>query len=611
MKKWILFLLLISNVAFGGFFSSDIDSQNIDTVNIIKNAGAENGKSAWTNTGSGTFSTTVSNPIDGTTSFVWNPAAAADKLTSDGVRIPGKIEGVLCLGEIYYRGAGGADITLRVEDADGDEIKSVVISDAQTSNKRAFIEPICPSSTATVNDRTLNIELEAAGDANAITFDATWLGTKSLTRGAAITSESLTSPTLQNGTGLSASVNELIYTREGENFEGTWTLDTISGTGTDANPIFFVLPSSLTATINNVGVGSFRVIGNGRVNVTGSSEEVTVDLVNNSGSPLLRIIQSDGTVLNGNEVGAGDSISINYSIRVSEWIGSGTVNLLNNSTLNSNSKIRISGFSNTAIGSGTQSLEFDVEDYSIGITSNAGSGATIATVPSDGYYKIRAQIAWSGAPTTLVDLRIVEGASTIKTINNYAANTAQNMVVEDTIFLTKGQTIKIQKDSSGALTGINDSSRTFFTIERVADVSSEQAFGFGIADSINAGLTSKEFESEYAPTSSSATNVTVVGTRNAEFSQQGNRVTVSGNIRVSITGAGNASFRIDLPIPPNANFTGVDQGNGSGSMDNGANPFLSWAIEPVTGTSLVQFTTYASVASTNTDIRFIFQYSLD
>lgn len=90
--------------------------------NFVGNPGFELGTASWTNSGSGTFTTTTS-ATDvgfGTTAAVWHPAANLDALTSAQVTVPNGLTGTTsCHASIYWKRASGGAGAVRFQVIDG------------------------------------------------------------------------------------------------------------------------------------------------------------------------------------------------------------------------------------------------------------------------------------------------------------------------------------------------------------------------------------------------------------------------------------------------------------------------------------------------------------
>jgi|GEM_PF-6882695 len=143
-------------------------------TNIVDNAGAENGTSNWTNTGSGSFTTsTVAAEVAlGGQSFEWNADAASDTLESDAVSVDDYkiIKNRLCLMSFWYLG-GDANITAQVWDG-AEVITSIALEAAAEYTASGDITFVCPSTG------TLAVRFLASADAATIHVDDVFLGTR-------------------------------------------------------------------------------------------------------------------------------------------------------------------------------------------------------------------------------------------------------------------------------------------------------------------------------------------------------------------------------------------------------------------------------------------------
>jgi hypothetical protein len=81
----------------------------------------------------------------------------------------------------------------------------------------------------------------------------------------------------------------------------------------------------------------------------------------------------------------------------------------------------------------------------------------------------------------------------------------------------------VQKTGTNAQTGIDDTTRTFLIIRRLADFSANQPVGFGLATADNAGLLTY-----YKNTTVELDNEFTGGTRTCTVERIGNTVTITG-----------------------------------------------------------------------------------
>lgn len=167
MQKLIILALLISSLANAQF--SNTERQELGDVNLIENAGGENGLQRWTNSGGGTFATeSGANVAVGSRSFSWDASAASDTLTSKQQSIPVGLQNRFCYASFLYKG-GDANITAQVIDGSLTVLASKTLT-AQTDYSLSELSFTCPSSG------TVAFQLSAGSDAAILYLDQVFVG---------------------------------------------------------------------------------------------------------------------------------------------------------------------------------------------------------------------------------------------------------------------------------------------------------------------------------------------------------------------------------------------------------------------------------------------------
>ena len=503
MKNLGLLLLIFSTLAFGQ--RRGAVEQFSTSVNIVENPGGEFGKAKWSTTGSSTLTRSTSTKYLGKSSLLWDATAGAERLEGSLVDIPAALDGIFCEVEFFYSGAGGATITPQVVDGNGLDLTSaspMSITDATDVGRfvRARTGFICPDyQDVDTNKRKLQFRLLSAGDANPIYIDQVSIG----------------------------------YTKAGQGSAGGWkvydeSVVTVTGTGWSTTKGEFIpykdpVTNKWRLNFNLVGVTSSAARTTYQVTVDGVVFEAggIQSIAGSSNSAASYVISANPGLGNGDlNISHASSTTSTYS-----WSGDvaldskptwadfdGTVNLLNNSVLKSNAKFKIEGLDTTVIGAALQTIDYKtITDNVGGFTESAG----VITIPADGRYKITADV---GSTTTFggaTDMIVNLNNSTNEIIKSYIASVTDSLSISSTLKLSAGDQIRIQKNGS-AFTGFDAGARSFVTIERLPDITGESAFGFGLADADNAGLSVNIIEAgrkNYVLTDAgSNTNCTELGT---------------------------------------------------------------------------------------------------
>jgi len=462
--------------------------------NVVKNPGFEIGETNWNNTGTGAFATTVvaANVGFGDASGDWDASAAADKLTSDVQITPNGIAGSLCIAEMFYKGGGTSDITMRV--IDGSDVlipgfTEVVVTDAATSFKRIFSEFICPA-----EGTSMKFQLEAAGDAPNLYIDNVHVGTKGITRGAVITEWEDFTPVFSTDT--TWTINRAKLSQSGSNMlVDIAMVANVSGGG--AENIYLAIPKSTTVldTTTDMQIGE----GHLRPNAGGDAHDISV--IYDGTGWLMRTapLYSGSNRITDNTIVSGDNITLQLRIPIAEWVGQGTVNMLNNSVIGSSDKMSVFGL--TAVASTVSGVVKEITTWDTANLSLTGGGSfdgTTYTNASAGNYTIRASMRWGNAITaTDAVIYIYKNGVGIKRSHyDFAATGGPSMSADFDTDLVEGDLITIwvsQNSGGGEDTRVADEELTF-SVKRNSEISSESPLGFGLADAENAGLISNQTE---------------------------------------------------------------------------------------------------------------------
>ncbi len=149
-----------------------------------KNPDAEGGTNNWTVTGTGTFSTFTSTPINGLTSFRWDSDLIGDILRTDQIEIPEKFKGQSCQIEFSYSGLLASSDLIKPQVVDSSNVKlpgatyrnqlsiPTDFLQAQTGIVTRSIFFICPSSGTIAFEFNQTV----AGNPAIMDFDDVFIG---------------------------------------------------------------------------------------------------------------------------------------------------------------------------------------------------------------------------------------------------------------------------------------------------------------------------------------------------------------------------------------------------------------------------------------------------
>lgn len=561
MRFLLLSLFIFSNIAQAGFFTADIDTQSSSEVNIIKNSGAENGLSGWSEIGAGTFITSsVATDVGrGTTSFAMDMATGADSLESDGYLIPNDIAGTLCVAEMKYKGAGTADIIFTAEDADNTALGSTTIVNAETTFRRAYFTFICPASTGTTNERTVNVKLSTAGNPAAITFDSVFVGVKSLTEAGA-----------GGWKQYDDSIVDVTSGQAGWNYlEGRFVpyKDPVTGNWRLKFNMQANMGSTGTATVTFTIVGvTFDADFSQHVNASVASGATGVT------DELESILTAGGaSTISFNMTGitAYDRIYVHGDVALASkptWADfDGTVSLLNNSVIYSNAKFN--SYGTTAAGTFLNATYKEIDNFNTADIEGGGTfDGEFYTIPADGWYEFHAQARTNDVTTSAsstIGIQLQKNSTTVLATKEKETFGVEAFPGNSVLYLGKfvaGDTVRarFRQDSGGSLGVLTNADSTFFFGKRVSDVSSESALGFGLADAGNAGLANAGINDSVTSSISTTNADCVSGSCGIDKIINGGFTTITRSATGTYTANFTASFWSTPPICTTSAFRGGD-----------------------------------------------------
>jgi len=148
---------------------------NKETENILANPDFEQVLDSYTFTAGRAVINTLT-PLFDKRSVDLDTTAINDNISTVPYLIPKGLQGQNCMAKLTYSG-GDANLTMRVMNADGIVVGQKVLAVAANSTP-AFIVFNCPPGTATVNQRTLRIDViqNSATNAALATLDSFYLG---------------------------------------------------------------------------------------------------------------------------------------------------------------------------------------------------------------------------------------------------------------------------------------------------------------------------------------------------------------------------------------------------------------------------------------------------
>ena len=325
MKKYLILLLVtISTLANAQRpVKRFIENQTDSHVNILLNAGAENGTvGAVASVASDLIVDT--NAGYGVRAFKWSPAGSSRNIAFSNGATPLSLRGKSCLAKAEYAGTNFAagEIVIRVEDngtpitADLDLVPTATASTFQ----KVEIAFICPNTGTNLSIKLVNIV-----SGKIIWLDQLWLGNdyRLGIEPPKITAWQTFTPVWAGTTATRA--NEVYeWRRNGENLELNVKLTISATTGSTSN-LILNLPSDAGVDLTGYTTGattSSGSLGYGGGFLNGAYQTIHA-YVNNT--TQINFAARVGNGLSWNEFTAiGDSFHLSLSFPVAQWRGTGT-----------------------------------------------------------------------------------------------------------------------------------------------------------------------------------------------------------------------------------------------------------------------------------------------
>lgn len=301
----------------------------------------------------------------------------------------------------------------------------------------------------------------------------------------AVVSEWISYTPTTSGFGTITSDN-VYYRRVGSSIEvqGEFTNGTVSATEAQIG-----LPSGLTIG----GATGPRVIGkfdtntvasdnNHNVLATSSDSFVNISRHNMQATPTNMLLPANGSAISFSTT----RVSFFFSVSITQWEGSGNLNLINDSVIHANAKMRAQRTNVSTIANANNVVYEDV-DYD---TSGAYNNTTgVYTCPAAGKYRVRGMFRFSTTSAGGTIAAIYKNGVAVTQHNQSTQTNNDTVIVDDVISCVKSDTLSIVYIGDANSPAFRSSgTENVLTIVRVSDFSAGDSVGFGLATSSSNGL---------------------------------------------------------------------------------------------------------------------------
>lgn len=388
-KLFGIFITLLATYSPALAGLTPIDLAQLQVQNILVNPGFENGSYGWTASGGATAQANSTARGIGSFGYNWDSNSASQTLLSNLVTIPESLKGRNGLAYCSIKTPSGtATHTITVSDGSNDLVTAQTIT-SSTSFARVNVNFIFPSSGSVRIKMT-----SVASNEPAIYIDDCFLGdaTANIISTSVDTAWTSFTPTITHGSGgMTYATSSGYWRRTGDSIEMVGQT-TFSNTSAAFGEYRINLPSGLTIDANKIPSTTSFVLPMGYGHIYDSGSRVQVGSVFYRTSTLLelRITQtesgtnpvntSQNSITNTVPItfGASDTISWRIVAPISGWSTSAT--LYNAAVQNWKVDANISG-ANPSLGTSSVSSYTGIENGSLTLTNNSGSGNITAQIP--------------------------------------------------------------------------------------------------------------------------------------------------------------------------------------------------------------------------------------
>lgn len=299
-KIFLLFTYLLWGIVANAELTTppkSVESSYSVLKNVLKNPGAELGKTDWTaSAGTYTIETTAANVFAGSRSFSWDPSAASETFRSGVYALPA-YQNAIASCRIQ---TAATDLLFTVEDDSAVEIASLTVRAGASSE---FLNIFVPFPTGS-GSATYRISIESASDSAVVKIDDCYLGLNHhlfsafIQDGWTAYTPVIGATTTAPGEGAGA-VKTAHWRRNGPNMEIFWTYRQ-AATGTEGSGAYKMplptgysinlavapAPTTLpTATVigiggATVGKGTIKTTSAGDTNFSGVADVIVFDATN-------------------------------------------------------------------------------------------------------------------------------------------------------------------------------------------------------------------------------------------------------------------------------------------------------------------------------------------
>lgn len=328
--------------------------------------------------------------------------------------------------------------------------------------------------TTTDTDSTIRVSLHlasdsATGSAWSCYLDEAKLSPDSVVPGAIITEPVTFSPTYSNETNMTEGIHA--WSRVGKYMEVSGYVS-YTGAGSGST-LTLTIPNGESIDTNYIEAnGQDSYLGSGQWNDNGTSRK-TIRVVYGASATTVYFMETTAGALAGTSFASGDELSYRFKVPIVGWQASAALSTTEASLQTLKLRVTRETSAQSISDASANDVIFNNVDYSVPYGSGVFNVSTGKfTAPRAGYYKVYASVSTSSLTANDAMRLSIDVNDTLVSRGNFASPvTSPITVVQDTVYLSKDDTVNISVDSSAdtSYSVDNGGALTFMTIESLPD----------------------------------------------------------------------------------------------------------------------------------------------
>ena len=550
---------------------------NVGELNIVTNASASTDTTGWTASGLTLTRDATGSPLDPVvpTGFNLSASATSQTFTSSALTVPSTLRNKKLKLEFYYSYTSGSSFTVDV--LDGSDVEYALTTDVSGATTLAQMTGKFVCYFDSNNTSTCKVKLTSTGS-GAMKITQIIVGPGIQPQGAVVGEWQSYTPILTATTSnptTSSSVGK--YRRVGSQVEVQVNF-VITAYGSGTYKISF--PSGLSVDFNSMSTSSGDTIGQGNgyisTNTGGTRIEVVPGFNTSVGNFAVIYGYNSAVITHTTFSGASSSLLVAFFAPISEWSGSGTVQLAQNDVefISYDGTNAIYGPQGSVVPNVSVSTTYTM-NLQTPVQASGGWVLEFKTPNSDGFYP----------------LPIINSAENQLVSNYYYDGTANRGSMLETSSNSQIKVIFAPTPANGQTwSNLNSAGWRW----RIRKISAGAAVGFGVVNSVSTGLVTP-MTAQTALTASASPTATITRAVGIAYTDIGGVWRLRFNIMWTVASGTRTSATLTLSGVTFKNVTNLAQAI-SVTSNVGASAYQQGYVNPNTGVITVE---HASATTTS------------